>query len=108
MWFIKHKKLKPENSGFSPSCAYCNSTNTKVVTRYNAETPDYVKIWRGQRYITCRCFNCGKDFYTNEPEEGLNEEAMYADEIVSDPEELRAAEEELVRDIQDTDDRRCL
>jgi hypothetical protein len=107
MWFFKHKKQNIEKTGFNPACPYCSSNNTRIITRSNSEQADYVKVWRGQRSVTCHCLDCGRDFYTGEPAGGISGEALTGDEIVSDPEELRAAEEELNREIKDSNDRMC-
>jgi hypothetical protein len=107
MWFFKRKKSNQSTQEFNPACPACRSTDTRVVTSYDFEQPGYVKTWRGQRYITCRCLGCGKDFYVEEPPAGLSEEAAVGDELVADEDELHAAEEALKRDIEEKDDRRC-
>ncbi len=56
--------------------------------------------------MTCRCFDCGRDFYTEEPPGGLTEEAFQGDAIIDDEGELQAAEDELRRQIEEEDDRR--
>ena len=58
--------------------------------------------------MTCRCFDCGQDFYIEEPLEGLADEVMTDNEIINNEEELRAAEDELRRRVEDDEDRRCL
>lgn len=65
-----------------------------------------VKVWRGQRYITCRCFDCRRDFYSQEPPGGITEDAILYDDAI-DEEELQAAEEELRRQMAEEKDRRC-
>jgi hypothetical protein len=106
MWLFKRKKKNLEfRSG--PPCLYCRSTHTKVITIHGSGRPDPVKTWRGQRYWTCRCYDCGRDFYAEEPPEGLDIEAMPDDGSVDNEEELQAAEDELKRRIEEDDDRRC-
>jgi hypothetical protein len=107
MRFFKRKKSNPEKAGFSPPCPNCLSNSTRIISQSRSEGADYVKIWRGQRYLTCRCSDCGKDFYAAEPAEGLTEESVPGDEIVSDPDELRAAEEELKREVEEENDHMC-
>jgi hypothetical protein len=76
------------------------------MTRSDTEQPDFVKTWRGKRYVTCRCLNCGQDFYVDEPEAGIPEKILTGNELINDEEALHAAEEELRREIEDNDDRR--
>ncbi|MFC1968483.1 hypothetical protein ACFLVX_03740 [Chloroflexota bacterium] len=78
-----------------------------MAARYETEQPDCVRTWRGKRYLTCRCLDCGRDFYSEAPSEGLPDE-MIDDQIIADEEELHAAEDELKRQVEDESDRRCL
>lgn len=57
--------------------------------------------------MTYKCFDCGQDFYGEEPQEGLTDEIMADDHIIDDEEALRAAEEEIRRQVEEDDDRRC-
>jgi hypothetical protein len=107
MWFFKRKKSSQGEGGFNPPCPYCLKNNTRTMFQSKSEQADYVKVWRGQRSVTCRCLDCGKDFYADEPADGLSEEVLNADENISDPDELRAAEDELKREIEDSNDRMC-
>jgi hypothetical protein len=107
MWFFKRKKSSRETGRFSPPCSFCKSTNTRIISRTDTEQPEYVKTWRGQRFATCRCSACGQDFYAEIPEEGIPEKSVTANEIVEDEEALRAAEEDLKREVEDNNDRRC-
>lgn len=43
-----------------------------------------------------------------EPFEGLADEVMADNEIIDNEEELRAAEDELKRNVEDNRDRRCM
>jgi hypothetical protein len=106
MWFFKTKKKSAGKKGFNPACPFCESRHTRLTTGSGSE-PDYVKTWRGQRYVTCRCLDCGRDFYADEPSEGLADEIARNDDIIADEDQLRAAEDELRREVEDSDDRRC-
>ena len=70
------------------------------------EEPDYIRVWRGQRYITCKCLDCGREFYIEESAQDI-EESFFSDEsYVADEDELLAAEEELKRQTDEEGDRR--
>ena len=107
MWFFKRKKTDQKPLKTGPPCSYCGSTHTNLTAYHGSEQPDPVRAWRGQRYLTCRCFDCGQDFYAKEPPEGLTEEIMQDDGIIDDEEALRAAEDEIRRQVEEEDDRRC-
>jgi hypothetical protein len=105
MWPFKRKNAR-KNTQFRPLCQYCGSTNTKVVIPSGTEQPDYIRTWRGQRYITCKCRDCGREFYIEEPTQNV-EELVFPDEsFIADEDELLAAEEELKRQTDEEDDRR--
>ncbi len=106
MWLFRRKKANPEPQP-GPPCSYCRSTRTKVISCHETGQPDHVKTWRGQRYWTCHCYDCGRDFYSEEPQEGLSVEALADDEIIENQEELRMAEDEIKRQIEEDGDRRC-
>jgi hypothetical protein len=106
MWPFRKKKENRKTSGAGPACSFCGSAQTIVVASPGEGQPSYVKTWRGQRYLTCRCLTCGKDFYADEPPEGLPSEVLEHDSIIDDEEELRAAEEELNKQTEDDRDRR--
>ena len=57
--------------------------------------------------MTYRCFDCGLEFYGEEPQGGITEEIMPDDHIIDDEEELRMAEDEVRREIEEGGDRRC-
>lgn len=107
MWFFRRKKGRQESRRAGPSCSFCQSTHTEVKARYNPDQPDYIRVWRGRRFMTCRCLDCGRDFYAEETAERPASTLMGEDEIVDDEEELRAAEEKLKRQVEDEGDRRC-
>lgn len=105
MWPFKRKNAR-KNTQVRPLCHYCESMNTKVANSPASEQPDYNKTWRGQRYITCKCLDCGREFYIEEPTQDI-EESFFSDEsFIADEDELLAAEEELKRQTDEEDDRR--
>ena len=104
MWLFRRKRIKQESQSSSPSCAYCESTNTRLIVYHGTDQPNYVKVWRGQRYLTYRCLDCGLDFYAKEPQGGVSDEILKDDHIIDDAEALRAAEEELKRQAEEDDD----
>ena len=57
--------------------------------------------------MTYRCFDCGLDFYVEEPQEGIIDEVIADGQVIDDKEALRAAEEEIERQVEEDDDRRC-
>ncbi len=107
MWPFKRKTAKQNTPSSGIACSHCGSTRTEVVAHYLSDPPDYVRTWRGKRYITCRCLECGRDFYFEAPLRGLPDEVTTDDQTISDEEELRAAEEEIKRDLEEGGDRRC-
>jgi hypothetical protein len=105
MWLFKRKKIKQEHQKSGPICSHCKSANTKIISFYHGGQPENLKIWRGQRYSTCRCNDCGQDFYVEEqsiPDWDIND-----NEAIDNEEELRAAEEELRKEINNKDDHTC-
>lgn len=60
--------------------------------------------------MTYRCVDCGLDFYEKEPEEGITNELILEaeDRVIDDEEALSMAEEEIQRQVEEDDDRRCL
>jgi hypothetical protein len=107
MWIFRRKKVNPESSESSPLCSYCQSRHTRVIAYHGSDRPDYVRIWRGQRYITCKCLDCGQDFYIEEPPDGLADRLIEEDTMIEDEEELQAAEDELKRQNEEDGDHRC-
>jgi hypothetical protein len=57
--------------------------------------------------LTYRCFDCGLEFYGEELQGGIVEKIMADGSIIDDEEELRAAEDEVRREIEEDGDRRC-
>jgi hypothetical protein len=104
MWPFKRKNAE-KNTQWRPLCQYCKSPNTRIASSAT-EQPDYIRTWRGQRYVTCKCLDCGREFYIEEPAQDI-EELVYSDEsFIADKDELLAAEEELKRQTDEEDDRR--
>jgi hypothetical protein len=106
MWPFKRKTtVRKSPLAVNQHCPYCESTNTARVAYNSNEQADYIKSWRGQRYVTCRCLACGRDFYADEPQGGIANQAQKDEAIVDDESELQAAEDELRRQIEEDDDR---
>ncbi len=106
MRLFRRKKTNRESKRSGPPCSYCGSTDTGVAAYHGGDQPDHVRIWRGQRYWTCRCSACGRDFYIEEPAEGLTDQVMSDNPLIDNEEALLAAEEELKRQIEEDGDRR--
>jgi hypothetical protein len=104
MWPFKkkQKETKAEQPGLS--CTFCRSKHTVLNVYDGAGQPNPVRTWRGQRYLTCRCLDCGRDFYIEEPQGGIPSDAA-TDEDMIDEAALQRAEEELKKQIEDEDDR---
>jgi hypothetical protein len=106
MWPFKRKQpSKHTQSG--PPCPYCMSNNTKAVASSQLTgKPDYIKTWKGQRYITCRCSECGRDFYVEATLPNIGGILPTDENIVEGEDELAAAEEELKRRADEENDHR--
>ncbi len=107
MWPFRRKKVNRETPRLQLPCAYCGSTNTRLVAYHGSDQPDYVRVWRGERYATCQCLDCGKSFYSEEPPGGVPDEMVRDEGLVDNEEELRAAEEAVKREAEEEDDRMC-
>ena len=105
MWPFKRKKAG-KNTQSQLLCQYCGSSNTKVTYSPATEQPDYIRTWRGQRYVTCKCLDCGREFYIEEPAQDIEEFLPSDESFIADEDELLAAEEELKRQTDEEDDRR--
>ncbi len=103
MWPFKRKKKDRNKQSSGPPCTHCGSTNTIALSHANNQ----IKAWRGERYVTCRCLDCGRDFYSDEVD-AAEAQAEAEDRMVDDEEALRAAEEELRRRTDGEDDRRYM
>ena len=104
MWPFRRKNTIKETRLTSPHCSYCGSTNTKLILYHGTGNLSYVKIWRGERSLTYRCCDCGKDFYGEEPKEGITDEIIADNGVIDDEEALHAAEEEVKRQGKDDKD----
>ena len=105
MWPFKRNKTTKINNRAGPICSHCNSTNTVGLPQRHLD----IKIWRGQRYWTWRCLDCERDFYTEVPYEVLKNKATKDDEneLIDNEEELQVAEDEIRKNIEEEEDRRC-
>ena len=107
MWPFRHKE--PQEESQYPGPSHFGSTNTRLIVYHSTDHPDYIRVWRGQRSLTYRCFDCGLDFYREEPDEEVTDKLIREAEgrVVDDDEALREAEEEIKRQLEEDDDRRC-
>lgn len=96
----KHE-LKPGPVG--PVCSNCGSTNTTLALFHGYDHPDFVRAWRGQRFVTYKCRDCCREFYVD----GSQAEIPDEEPDVYDPEALREAEEELKRLADEENDHTC-
>ena len=106
MRLFKNKKEKQKHLQLGPTCPHCKSTNTVVLTDPINIQP-YIRIWRGQRFMTCRCLECGQDFYSKYISREHSYKPANEDDIIENEYLLRAAEEEIKKQVDDQDDRRC-
>lgn len=107
MWPFRHKIMKRNAVRPGPPCPYCGNTNTRLTTYHGTDKPDYVRVWRGKRSLTYRCSGCDLEFYGEEPQGRIIDELITDDRIIDDEEELHAAEDEIMREIEEDGDRRC-
>jgi hypothetical protein len=103
MWPFKRKKADQRNPPRkNTACSHCGSENTAIAAYSGAAEPDYIKVWRGQRYVKSRCFDCGRTFYSEECKDGSPLDFDPGEEeTVYDEEALRAAEEEVKRQAEE-------
>jgi DNA-directed RNA polymerase subunit RPC12/RpoP len=106
IWPFKRQKAEKTKQNSGPECPSCRSKNTKIKVNFGNDQPDYVKTWRGSRYLTYHCFNCETDFSIAEPQGGLDIEAQIGNQLIDDEEALKAAEEDLKRDVDEAGDHR--
>ena len=106
MWPFKSNKPSQNSNSSDLVCPHCKSSATKVVTHHGGGEVASVKVWRGQRYVTCRCLSCGQDFYAEDKGKIVEIELNNDDEI-DDVAALQAAEDELKREINENNDRMC-
>lgn len=106
MWPFKRKLTSKKSASGGPPCPECQSAETKIITHHGTGEEAYVKVWRGQRYVTYRCLSCGNDFYADESHMIIEIE-LTNDESIDDPAALQAAEDDLKRHLDDNNDRMC-
>ena len=107
MWPFRRKNTAREPQQTGPPCSYCGSTNTRLIVYHGINHPSYVKIWRGQRSLTYRCLDCGRDFYADDLQGRITDNGIADSSIVDDAEALHAAEEEMEKQVKDESDRTC-
>jgi hypothetical protein len=106
MWpFNRKKNLKSEENG-GPPCSYCGSRDTRINVNFGNDQPDFIKTWRGQRYVTYHCRKCNQDFSLAEPPGGIDIQTQIGNQLIDDEEALREAEEALKRDLNEDGDHR--
>jgi hypothetical protein len=106
MWpFKRHKVDKPEKVA-GPPCPSCRGQNTRLKVNFGNDQPDYIKTWRGSRFLTYHCFNCEIDFSIPEPPSGIDVESQIGNDLIDDEEALKAAEDALKRDLDQEGDHR--
>jgi DNA-directed RNA polymerase subunit RPC12/RpoP len=106
MWPFKRKKNNQSEVSEGIRCPSCGSVSTQLHVHFGNQQPDYIKTWRGKRYLTYRCLSCQTDFSVVEPLEGIDISNHISSELIDDEEELKAAEEELRRDADQEGDHR--
>jgi hypothetical protein len=106
MWPFKGNKSSQYSNSSDLVCPHCKSSETKVVTHHGGGEAAGVKVWRGQRYVPCRCLSCGQDFYA-EDKDNIVEIELDNDDIIDDAAALQAAENELKRQVEENNDRMC-
>lgn len=108
MWFFRLKNKVINTQKATRVCPFCGSMKTSLIHNHGLGSPNYVKVWRGQRSVTCRCLDCGRDFYSQEmPGLSTNDDGDEND-LIDDEEDLKAAEEEMKKQIQAEKMRRWL
>lgn len=106
MWPFKQKNKDkiPEQSDIA--CTFCLSTKTIVITHHGGDQANYIRTWRGQRHLTCRCLDCERDFYADVSNVAIDSRIDRDDQLIDDEEALRAAENEIKRQADEENDHR--
>ncbi|HXY75166.1 MAG TPA: hypothetical protein VEH58_07550 [Dehalococcoidales bacterium] len=87
-------------------CPKCGSKNTGTIVDGDSSQADYVKVWRGKKYFSWKCRDCGHDFYGEAPTENEPQNNdLYLEPI--DKAALKAAENELKKQADEDDDHLC-
>lgn len=105
MWPFRGKKTRQAAERSSQPCNHCQSAHTKLLSSPDNSLAGCVRVWRGQRFLSYRCLDCGRNFYVPEPAAGPAEDILLNDHTV-DEEELLAAEEDLKRQLAEERRRR--
>jgi hypothetical protein len=106
MWLFKRHGKESKEDLAGVECPTCRRRNTKIKVNFGNDQPDYIKTWRGQRFVIYHCLNCQKDFSISEPPQGIDIEAHIGNQTVDDEDALKAAEEDLKREMDDKGDHR--
>jgi hypothetical protein len=106
MGLFKRKKKNQQSQQPGIACISCGSKNTIVITHHGMDQANYVRVWRGQRQLTCRCLDCRKDFYADISNTEIERQVMGDNRIIDDEEALSEAENELKREADEQNDHR--
>jgi hypothetical protein len=106
MWPFKRRKSPEAPKYAGPECVSCGSQNTKLKVNFGNDRADYIKTWRGNRYLTYHCNDCHTEFSIPEPDGGIDVDKQIGSELIDDEEALKAAEEELKRETDQDGDHR--
>ncbi|HXX59621.1 MAG TPA: hypothetical protein VEI27_02975 [Dehalococcoidales bacterium] len=106
MWLFKRKKPEGEDKSSSLPCPGCGSRNTGIIFDEENNHADNVKVWRGLRYFTWKCRDCGREFYGEAPADSDGENLDVYEGPV-DEAALKAAEDELKREADEDGDHMC-
>jgi hypothetical protein len=106
MWLFKRKQKDQQPRQPGMACISCRSVNTIVITHHGRDQANYIRTWRGQRYLTCRCLDCGQDFYADVPINEIEDRVTGNDRIIDDEEALRQAEDDLKQKTDEENDHR--
>ncbi len=106
MRFFRRKNNGESSKPDRPICLYCGSRNTGLKVSYDGDSPDFVKAWRGQKYLIYQCYDCHRDFNINYADMPVPFESQIDEPDIDDADELRMAEEELKRRTDEEGDHR--
>ena len=106
IWPFKRKSREGQPKTANQVCPSCGSSHTILKIYFGGDQPDYVKSWRGQRYLTYHCESCQQDFNVEEPPQRLEIEAQIDSLEIDDEAALEDAEKELKRAADEERDHR--
>ena len=106
MWPFKRQKSHEPEKESGPKCPSCGSQNSKLKVNFGNDQADYIKTWRGNRYLTYHCNDCQTEFSIPEPQGGIDVEKQIGNELIDDEDALKEAEEALKRDTDEEGDHR--